>query len=98
MANIEELAKKIRDLHKENKKDFSDKVEACFELMTLFCRIKEKFRTKKDIKNCCYAALILSGIVDKKVEARTRKFMEDFRLPEQAERTLFGNRMRMAGF
>lgn len=97
MANIEELAKEIRILHKGDPNDFSKKADLCFELMTLYCRINKKRRTKEDLENCCYVAVILSGIINRNLANRTRKFLEDFDIPKEAKIIISANIIRMAG-
>lgn len=99
MENISEMAEQIRKLHKENE-DFTKKVELCFDLMEAYSRIDRRHLPKNEGKDCCYAAIILSGIVQKRLGNRVAQFLKEYgqKLPQRAVNILSGNIFRMNGY
>ena len=95
--SIQKLADKIRLIQKEKPKDKSEQIDLCFELMEKHCLCDKTKRVPSDSKNCIYAALTLSGIVQKGLAKRTIKFLDKFEknLPISAVVYLRSNVMRM---
>ena len=97
MANIKELAQQIRKLGAEQEHT-QNKIEISFELLNLYRTLKKP--TKTDIKDCCYTAVVLSGVVQKGLGGKVKDFLADFEhtLPPRAVEVLRSNIMRMEGF
>lgn len=94
MANIKKLMKKLKDTPQE-KETLDERIELAFEIITLYSNIQKK--TKSDTKECCRAAVILSGYIKNGLGVRTKKFLDekDGKLPDRAVQVLWGNIRRM---
>ena len=102
MANITELADRIRILHSNKnaeEKVIKEKIEICFELLESYCAIRGR-KLNTEMKSCCYAALILSGVVQKGLGGRTRDFVakNGSKLHIQAQKLLPANILRMESY
>lgn len=99
MANLKELAEEIRKIHKKNEQtDLNKKIDLCFENMELYSNIAPKYRTKENEKDCCYAAVILSGVIQKGLSKRVVDFLSNHNIPLRAEQLLRANLRRMECF
>jgi len=101
--NIQEIARGIRTLHSKNEssgEDMQKKIDLCFELLDLYCAIQKNKRTNANRKDCCYAALILSGVIQKGLGGRVVEFLKynEEKLPESAVQILRANVLRMESF
>ena len=99
MATLAEMDTTLRGIS-DDKQD--EKIELCFEIMELFCNIQEKARTIGDLKICCRAAVVLSGIVKKGLGGRTQVFLQQHEkekpLPDRAEEILRNAILRMESY
>jgi hypothetical protein len=99
--DITKTGKTIRQLHQSFEKEAIErKIDLCFDLMADYSKIAKAFRSEDDEKNCCYAATILSGVVDKATYERVKKFLDDSKcsIPNRARQILQANLLRMRGF
>lgn len=99
MANLKELTKKIKDLHTlNNPSDLNEKIDLCFEALKLYSNIASKKHTQHDEKDCCYAAAILSGLIQKGLSKKVMDFLATNKVPLRVEQVLRANFMRMEGY
>ncbi len=96
MANLRELAGKLRRVQKEDPGSTEQQVVLCFEIMELYSAIGAKFRTKQDQENCIYAAITLSHLRQEGLAARVMVLLNDSHLPTRAEQILNANLPNMA--
>jgi hypothetical protein len=96
--NTKKMADDIRKSHKRNKQSETGKrITLCFDLMETLCRLNKSFRLKKDVTDCCYAALIVSGLTHEGLAEKTVKFLEKYEqiLPARARTLLRTNLMQI---
>jgi hypothetical protein len=97
MANLKELCDQLRTISADQE-NTNKRISLTFEILELYCTLTNP--NKNDEGNCCYAAVILCGIVQKKLGHRAQKFLNAYRdiLPERAITLLKGNIIRMEGY
>ena len=101
MINLKDLADQLKLIsHKNDYADLHIKENLCFEVLELYIQLDKACRTEEDKQECCYAAVILSGLISKNLHKKVLDFLNKHEtiLPQNAQIVLRANLMRMAGF